>query len=153
MVTGTANHNKDLRLLAAGCLPGIVIAAFLAAGKPYYWANVAYFWLPHAAFLGLIWLFRAPLPFVGGAGLALALYLTAFGWWVFSRDHPDSMVWIGYLLSLPGGAFTAIIAMCWTFISPKSALITFLIGLGAVSLGIALNQAALCKTAMYCGGS
>lgn len=150
MVSDLGERITKLSLLVVGGISGLIVAAALSPTGPYFWGNFRFYWLPHAAILGLMCWYRAPAALTGGVGLGLALYLAAFGWWVFSREHPDSMSWLGYLFSLPGGAIGAVIAMCWTFLHPKRNLETFLIGLGLVSLGIILNQSLLCATVMYC---
>jgi hypothetical protein len=61
--------------------------------------------------------------------------------------------WLGYLISLPGGALAAIGAALW--LRGRTSWRAWLVGCfaaGAVLLGIIINQAVVCSTQMYCGG-
>lgn len=61
-----------------GILVGLSVAIFITTKNEYFWGNFAAYWLPQAAVLGVAYLFRAARAVLGGAAIALALYLAVF---------------------------------------------------------------------------
>jgi hypothetical protein len=59
---------------------------------------MAWYWGPHLAVLALVSMFKARSAVIAGAAFGMSIYLAAFGIWALTRVHPDSMVWLGYLL-------------------------------------------------------
>ena len=145
------NHERCVAV--AGVLLGLCVSAALAPKNSFFFPNMAYFWGSQLAVLALTLPLKPRPAIIAGVSVALAVYLGAFGAWLFSRTHPESMAWLGYLCSLPGAALGALIA---TFsLRSRTAMNTLVIGLVAMSavlLGAFLNQAVVCSTVMYCGG-
>lgn len=142
----------DRNLAMVGLLSGVCLSAMLAPKDADFIPNVLFFWLPQLAVLALLWPLRPRGAVVAGAALALATYLGLFDAWVFSRSHPDSMAWLGYLFSLPGAAVGSILSALWlrgrlTY----GAIAVSCIAASLVLVGILINQTIVCKTVMYCG--
>jgi hypothetical protein len=146
--------NREISAACASVLSGVMVAATLASLASTFLANFLAYWVPHAVVLLLLfWPLRARSATVAGVAVALALYLGAFGSWLLSRRHPESLAWLGYLFSLPGGALAAIGAALW--LRGRTTWRAWPVGCfaaGAVLLGIIINQAVVCSTQMYCGG-
>ena len=134
-------------------LSGLLVAVLLAPKDYTFLPNLAFLWLPQLAVLLLAWFSHANrLAALAGTALAMATYLAAFGAWLFSRPHAESLAWLGYLFSLPGAAFGVFMAaaIC-EGMDPAGRMFriasTFA---GAVLVGIILNQAVLCATVLHC---
>ncbi len=76
-----------------------------------------------------------------------------FDAWVFTRTHPDSMAWLGYVFSLPGAVVGAVLVALLLQRQPNlGSIAASLLAAASVAAGIAINQAVVCSTVMYCGG-
>lgn len=138
--------------IAVACVAlGACVSAIFAWGS-HFLSNFAFYWGSQLALLALALVFRPRAAVVAGIAFSLAVYLGLFATWVFTRAHPDSMAWLGYVFALPGGAIGAILA---AFASRKRAQVERLavgpLAAGLVAAGIGLNQAVVCSTVMYCG--
>lgn len=89
----------------------------------------------------------------GGIAVALGCYLGAFATWHFTRSHPESMAWLGFYFSLPGALIGGVVAGALASDRPLiSPVASALLGFGSVIGGVAVNQAIVCSTAIYCLG-
>lgn len=132
-------------------LIGVVAAATIAPKNSYFFSNFMFYWLPQAALLAILLITRCRLPIICGVALILSGYLVCFNLWASSRPHLDSMTWLGYIFSFPGAAIGAFISIpiikhFKIYSSPTLGCVAFLVTLA----GIALNQAFICTTLMYC---
>jgi hypothetical protein len=145
--------SREINVACVSVLLGVVVAAALAPRTSFFLSNFLWYWVPQACVLILLWPLKARPAAVAGVAIALALYLGAFGWWLLSRRHPESLAWLGYLFSLPGAALAAVGAALWLRgRTGWSALFAGCFAAGAVLVGIIVNQAVVCSTQMYCGG-
>ena len=153
-------HPKSSRALeyltAVGSIAlGLFVSAALAPNDSWFWSNLLFYWVPQACVLSLLCLYEPPRPAAfAGVGLALAAYLAIFGAWQLSRRHPESMAWLGYLTSLPGGVVGSFVALSWLARrekTPGPLAVGSAVAFG-VLVGIAANQALVCSTVMYCRG-
>jgi hypothetical protein len=142
------------RHAAVGCvLLGLAVSILLARKNSFFFPNVAFFWASQLGVLEFVWLFRCRPAIVAGVAIALATYLAAFGAWLFTRTHPESMAWLGYVFALPGAVIGALGAAAW--LRKRQDLRPLVAGsLAAVAVltGVVLNQTAVCSTVMYCLG-
>lgn len=131
---------------------GLTVSAALAAKSAWYWPNFIFYWAPQLCILGLFCMYKPPRPaFFAGLAFALATYLALFSSWLFFRQDPDSLAWIGYLFSLPGAIVGSLIAINLLERCEEDRPIA----VGAVAsivvlAGIGANQAIVCSTVMYC---
>lgn len=132
---------------------GIAIAVVLSPKDPSFFKNVLFYWGPHACVLVSFGLCHPPRLALAGVASALAAYLAAFGAWLFSRQHPESMAWVGYVFSFPGALIGAFLTKAWIARRQvtRPSLIAFITASG-VLFGLAINQGIVCTTVMYCGG-
>lgn len=142
------------RLAAIGCVAlGLVVSVLLAPKDSFFLPNAAFFWGSQLSVLAFAWLFRSRSAIVAGVAIALVAYLSAFEAWVFTRIHPESMFWLGYVFSLPGAVVGAIaVAMSLRSRPQLRPLVAGSVAAGVVLAGIVLNQTAVCSTVMYCLG-
>lgn len=147
-------NRSDLRAAAACIFLGIAIAAMLAPKTTYFLPNFLSFWGPQLAVLVVALICKPHPVIVAGTAFALAIYLALFGTWIFTRSHPDSMAWLGYISSMPGAAIGAMLAAI-TFRKHASQHRFLAGGLATATVfgGIAINQIVICSTLMYCLGS
>lgn len=144
---------SETQVAAVSVLPGLFVAIALAAGSTYFVANAAFYWGSQIAVLAISFLLKPRPITIAGAAIALAVYLAAFGGWLFTRTHAEALAWFGYVLSLPGALF-GIWAAC-TLLRHRSGLGLFaaaILSFGVVSACLAVNQAVVCSTVIYCGG-
>jgi hypothetical protein len=141
------------RLAACGAvLFGMTVSAMLAVRSPAFLANFLWYWAPQATVIALLWPLKPRPAALAGVAIMLALYLSAFGWWLLSRERPDSLAWLGYLFSFPGAAASAVAAVIWLRgHRVSSALLVASVAAGTVLVGIVVNQTIVCSTVMYCG--
>lgn len=145
--------STEKRLAIAGMALGICVAGVLAPKDTYFFSNFLLFWGSQVLVLAFAFAFRQRAAVVAGIASSLALYLGLFGAWIFTRVHPESMAWLGYLFSLPGAVVGVILVAFLLkrepdFAPSTAGLLAFL----SVAAGIAMNQAVVCSTVMYCGG-
>jgi hypothetical protein len=150
----SAVHISERFAALASIALGIAISVALAPNDSSFLSNLLFYWVPQACVLALFSLYKPPRPAVfAGIALALATYLALFGTWLFSRRHPESLTWLGYLLSLPGAVVGSFAAINW--LGRNNALRPSVIAAAtaiAALLGIAMNQVVVCSTVMYCMG-
>jgi hypothetical protein len=102
--------------------------------------------------LGIAWFCHTNhLAAVAGTSIAMALYLAAYAAWLFS-EHGGALAWLGYLFSLPGAVFGALMAAA---VSESTAANGRTLGVAgtfaaAVLAGILLNQGVVCATVLHC---
>lgn len=139
-------------IAVAACISGLAVA-FLLSPKHYVLGNMAWYWGPYLAVLALVSMCKPRSAVIAGIAFGMSIYLAAFGIWVFTRVHPDSMAWLGYVFSLPGALVGAGVAL---YIQNREAelgpLSTTMTALSCVLLAITFNQVVICNTLMYCGG-
>lgn len=142
----------ERHIAVAACISGFAVA-FLLSPKNYVLGNMAWYWGPHLAVLALVSMCKARSAVIAGIAFGMSIYLAAFGIWALTRAHPDSMVWLGYVLTLPGALAGAGVAL---YIQNREAelgpLATTMAALSCVLLAITFNQVVVCNTLMYCGG-
>jgi hypothetical protein len=133
---------------------GIVVSAAFALKGPWFLSNFIFYWVPQACVLVLFCLYKPPRQAVfAGVALALAAYLSLFGAWLFSRHSPESMAWVGYLLSLPGAVVGSFLAIGKLANHEEHRPLVVGSSVAAAALvGVAANQAIVCSTVMYCAG-
>lgn len=139
---------------AVACVAlGSFVSAALAPKDSYFFPNFLFFWGSQVLILAFVLLFRPRAAVIAGIAFSLALYLGLFGAWIFTRSHPESMAWLGYVFSLPGAVVGA--AIVASLPQRRSNLGSLALGLAAaasVAGGIAINQFLVCSTLMHCGG-
>jgi hypothetical protein len=97
--------------------------------------------------------FRPRAAIVAGIAFSLAMYLSLYGYWVSTIDDRSGLIWLGYLFSFPGAVLGAVLAAIALPSRPSLGTLALAILAAAfVAIGIALNQAVICNTVMYCGG-
>jgi hypothetical protein len=142
-------HTSAARACA---LSGLLVAALLAPKDYTFFPSFAYLWLPQLAVLGIAWFCHTDhLAAVAGTSIAMALYLAAYAAWLFS-EHGGALAWLGYLFSLPGAVFGALMAAA---VSESTAANGRTLGVAgtfaaAVLAGILLNQGVVCATVLHC---
>jgi len=141
-----SSNERDAALLCV--VLGFIVTGLLTS-KYYFWGNFIWYWGPQLGVLAFTWLFRGRPALVAGTAIALAIYFAAFHTWVFTRVHPQSMMWLIYLFSMPGAVWGTIEAADWLRDRPHLSPFTAgLIGTAAVLTGIALNQLLFLKIMM-----
>ena len=145
--------NSELRLAVVCVSLGACASAALAPKDSYFLPNFLFFWGSQILVLAFAVAFRLRPAFVAGVALSLALYVSLFGTWVFTRAYPDSMAWLGYMFSLPGAVIGLCLVASWLKTRPGvSPLASGLLAAASVAAGIAVNQTVVCGTVMYCTG-
>lgn len=117
----------------------------------YFLGNFLYLWIPQAIVLGVVLMFGSRPAVVSGAALVLALYLALYGTWVFLRQNPDGLIWLGYWFSLPGAGIGAVIGALYVRQRRfERAAVAGAVAAASTLVGLSLNQALLCSTLMSC---
>ncbi len=130
---------------------GMAVAIYLSPKDSYFFGNFIFYWLPQALVLAILFIARYKFSIICGAALILSLYLACFHFWLFSKPRPESMAWLGYIFSFPGATIGALISA--PVIKHFKIKHSFILGATALLitfLGLALNQALVCTTVMYC---
>jgi hypothetical protein len=144
--------NESFALLPS-VLAGVAVAIVLAPKNDFFFGNFMFYWIPQAIVLGILISFTSRPAVVSGVAVILALYLAAYGAWLFFTTTDDAgLAWLGYLFSLPGAAIGAIAGAL--FIKQRNYQRAMIVGaIAAVSslVGLVLNQLLICSTVMYCG--
>jgi hypothetical protein len=144
---------SEMRLAVVCVSLGACASAALAPKDSFFFPNFLFFWGSQILVVALALAFRLRPAFVAGVALSLALYISLFGAWVFSRAHPESMAWLGYMFSLPGAVIGVFSVGSWLKSRPGvGPLASGSLAAAAVAGGIAVNQTVVCGTVMYCGG-
>jgi hypothetical protein len=75
-----------------GIMLGLAVSAALAPKNSWFLPNAAFFWGSQLAVLAMLLMLWPRPAVVGGVAAALAIYLAAFGTWLFTRrgirEHP-----------------------------------------------------------------
>jgi hypothetical protein len=147
LLVGTEARWADIGI---ACCVGM---AYALAPKDESFLSNAMFYLVSQILVVIIALIFQPRPAaVGGVAIAISLYLAAF--WAWTQTIPprlSGLVWLGYLFSLPGAVLGALVIIGWLKTRPQMAsFAAFCISVAAVIVGVSINQAAVCKTVMYC---
>lgn len=99
---------------------------------------------------GIAWLVSRSRVHALGAAAAVLLYFVLYLAWVHSQP-PDGLIWLGYVVSLPGAALGALVgAVIARGYRSRGRRVLVGIGVLVTAAGIAINQAALCMTLMHC---
>ncbi|UMR30116.1 hypothetical protein MJ904_24405 [Massilia sp. MB5] len=142
---------SERRLAYASLIPGILLSAALSRKDEYFAANFFFFLLPQLAVIAGVCLIRPRPGIVAGCALVLFAYLGIYAAWLFSRPHPESMAWLGYVFSVPGALVGAISYGLWSVRRQAPSISrTVAYSAAAVLAGLAVFQGALCSTLMYC---
>lgn len=132
---------------------GSCASVVLAPKDSYFLPNFLFFWGSQILVLAFALAFRPRAAVVAGIAFSLALYLGLFGAWVFTRTYPESMIWLGYVFSLPGAVVGAVLVALLLQRQPSfGPFAAALLAAASVAAGITINQAVVCNTVMYCGG-
>jgi hypothetical protein len=84
------------RKVTFGCVAlGLVVAIFLSPKDSFLLLNAIFFWSSQLVVLAVLLAFKPRPAVMAGVAIALAAYLAAFGAWLLTRVHPDSMAWLG----------------------------------------------------------
>lgn len=147
-------YNIEKQIAAICIILGACVSVALGPKDSFFFPNFLFFWGSQVLLIAaFVLLFRPRAAVVAGIAFSLALYLGLFGSWVFIRSYPDSMAWLGYVLSLPGAAVGAVFAASLPQRKPNlGSLAVGLAAAASVASGIAANQLLVCSTLMYCGG-
>jgi hypothetical protein len=130
---------------------GVAVATYLSPKDNYFIGNFSFYWLPQAIVIGILFFARYKLPVICGVALIFSAYLACFHLWVFSQPHPESMAWLGYIFSFPGAAIGALAsASIAKRFEIKNSVMLCVTALLITFVGLALNQALVCATVMYC---
>jgi hypothetical protein len=101
-----ARYKQEVSWARVAVLAGMVLAVTLCG-----WNEILiYAWVPQGLLLLLMSLLGARPAAIGGAAIALAVFLGCFAWWVRTYAENDGMAWLLYLFSLPGGVLAGIAA-------------------------------------------
>jgi hypothetical protein len=154
LVNTRLSHTLEYLAAFTSIALGVAVSAAFALKGSWFLSNLLFYWVPQACVLGLFCLYKPPRPAVfAGTALALAAYLGLFGAWLFSRQPPESMAWLGYLFSLPGAVVGSFLALGWLARREEHRAVVIGTAVGVAALaGIAANQAIVCSTVMYCAG-
>jgi hypothetical protein len=145
------SFKEPRRVAALLCLSfGAGVAAAIAPKDAFFVPNFLTYWGSQLFVLACLAVCRPRAEVVAGASMALAIYVAAFDYWNMSREHPESMAWLGYLFSLPGAVIGAVAARLRSR-SLSHPLLIGLVSFALVLAGIAINQALICNTLFYCG--
>lgn len=134
---------RTMALLAV--LAGLIVSVVAArpSAPNYFLGNLAYYWLPQVAVLGILLLLRSPPALLGGVALALALHLAVFDLWLIT-DSIDVMGWLFYFFDFPGALVGALIAQFSVFRRDLShPAWVALLGFGWTTLGLVVSLAPL----------
>jgi len=100
----------------------------------------------------IAWAFKSPPFFQTGAVLGLSITFLIYLGINWNADHPEGLLGLGHLFSLPGAAIglvvTAYLAKIRHIIG---SLIGFSLGFLGVLAGFFINQVVVCNTVMWCG--
>jgi hypothetical protein len=141
----------ERNLAIIGLALGICVSAMLAQKGPDFLPNLGFFWLSQVVALALALPFRPRPAVIAGGALALAFYLGAFAAWLALHPYRAGLIWLGYLLSLPGAAVGSIVAALLLRDRLKySAIMASCIASGLALVGVLINQTLVCMTAMDC---
>lgn len=132
-------YKQEVMWTWGAVLVALEIAIIIWAGK--HPMNFAVTWGPQAVVLIVMLLLGARPAAIGGASIAFAAYLGFFKWWVESQYPHDGLVWLLYLMSMPGGAIAGIAAARrFDRDDTRSAIKASMIAAAMVTGGITLNQ-------------
>lgn len=148
-------RHSGLHLVAAALIPGLALTCLLSPkdSMALWAANIAFYGLPQLAVLALVLPFKPRPAILVGISWGMAAYLAAFGLWVFTRTHPDSMAWLGYIFILPATWVGAGLALTIQHHEPHlRPLAATIVALCCVLLAITCGQAVVCNTLMDCSG-
>ena len=135
-----------------GIVFGLAVAVVLAPKDSWFLPNAAFFWGSQLAVLAMLLMLWPRPAVVGGVAAALAIYLAAFGTWLFTRrgDPGASMAWNVYVLSLPGAAIGAIAIGFWQYrLETWTPFSLMCISALFVLAGAAINQAIIWGMLLY----
>jgi len=128
-----------------------VIFLTLIKGDALYLGIWYYFTVP-AVILSLCAAIRPAPFFLTGASLGIAITLLCVMSVNWSSSHPEGLLGLGHVSSLPG----AIIGVLLAAVTAKRKNITLpytslSMGLGGLLIGYLINQTVVCNTVMWCG--
>ncbi|WP_152004714.1 hypothetical protein [Desulfoluna spongiiphila] len=141
---------KELLLALYAVAFSVFVAIAFAPKNNYFFPNFAWTWLPQLGIFGLLIVFKFRPAILAGSAIVLALHLLFFGTWVFSKDL-DSLIWLGYLFSLPGAVIGSIIAGLYSKRNTKQRF-GIVVGFSIIITGafLLINQFIVCTMVMHC---
>lgn len=141
--------SRNLDAIVAGAIALLLPSVVLFLGDPIYVGIWYYFAVPTVA-LGLAAAFRVKPPFLIGTSLAVAITLLAYMSINWRATHPEGLLALGHLFSLPGASIGIIVG---AIISKRiqHPLVVLLFGFFGMTSGFLINQFILCNTVMWCG--
>lgn len=146
-------RNTERYFAIAGIFLGLAISYLLAPKDAYFLSNIVFYWGSQICVLICVWPFKPRAMIIAGISTALAIYLGTFGVWLFTRNHPESIAWLGYVFSLPGAWVGALIAIVFLHLQTKPRpIVAGIVAAGITLVGIAISQTIVCSTVMYCLG-
>ncbi|MEI2812656.1 MAG: hypothetical protein V9E91_02260 [Burkholderiaceae bacterium] len=151
MLVNTASWSERLSLIMS-VLAGLLVSIWLSPWDTYFWGNFAIFWIPQLVILVVLLFFVTRQAVLTGIAAVLALYLALFSAWASSSSSHDGLTWLGYLFSLPGAGLGAIVGAIYLEGQTYRRAFTYAaIAAMFTFVGLAINQAVMCSTVMYCG--
>jgi hypothetical protein len=90
---------KNNHLVALTIILGIVISIILSPFDKYFIGNFAFYWVPQAIVLVVLFLTKVKTEFIAGTSLVMLTFLCAFYFWA---KESEPMVWLLYVFSYPG---------------------------------------------------
>jgi hypothetical protein len=129
----------------------VVLSIVMVKGDALYIGLWYYFAVP-IVILGIGGALRTKPMFLFGTSLAIAITFIFYMSINWSASHPEGLLGLGHLFSLPGAVVGVFIAA--TLLKHKataSLFIAFLFGFIGLLGGFFINQLAVCNTVFYCG--
>lgn len=132
---------------------GVAAVVAMTSRDEYFFGQFVYAWGPQGVILLMVLLFGPRGAAIAGVSIALSLYLVGFWLWERTVGNASGLAWLGYFLSLPGGAIGAV--GCAIYFRRRAVraggMCVGLICVLATAAGIAVNQVLVCSSVLYCG--
>ncbi|AKH19182.1 hypothetical protein [Sedimenticola thiotaurini] len=128
----------------------IGISTVVVVGDVMYVGFWYYIALPAVAYLLAITIKPKPLFLTAVSFAILATYIPYFYHNLFT-EHPEGLLGLGHLLSLPGLAVGIVLTGLWLKSSALNPFGIFAVGSTGVFAGFLINQFIVCNSVMYCG--
>lgn len=141
------SRKTDIIFSAVTIISLLIIVLF--AGDLIYAGLWYYIAVPIAA-LALAAVFRVKPLFLFGTSIAIATTLLAYMAINFFSAHPEGLLVLGHLFSLPGAGVGIIFGAMFAR-GLQNPIIIFLLALLCLLGGFFINQLIICNTVMWCG--
>ena len=140
-------------VLTVSVLLSILIAIILAPKNSYFFSNFAYYWVPQAIVLILLFVFKVRIPVMVGASLAMTVVLISYFLWISSlTDRSSGMAWIGYFMAIPGAFVGTLFYHFFTKSKQENTYMkTIISSMLSALLIMGMIQIILCSTVFHCG--